>query len=597
MTRTRLTAILLIASACAAYAQTIPPPPPTSTAEVTIDELGYHIRYLASDELEGRGTGTKGGELAVSYLEREFKRYGLAPAGEKGYRQTFEAVTGVSMGADNTLTLSAAGARRTLLVGRDFTPYGFSAAGRASSPLVFAGYGINAPNKQYNDYASVDVKGRVVLVAKGHPESGNPHSDFDDISSVRSKALFAREAGAAALLIVNPDADGLAEFTYDNSPQGAGIMVVNITRAEALALFTRETLPAILARIDSTKIPASSVLPDVTADIQTDVSFIRKPVSNVAALLEGSDPALRGQVIVIGAHYDHLGWGQSGSLYRGKDRVIHNGADDNASGTAAMLEIAQYFAANRPRRSVLFLGFGAEEMGLLGSSHWVKNPTRPIADIAWMINIDMLGRLSDSTNKLNVQGVGTSKDFEELVKKVNESYKFDLGLIQDGQGSSDHASFYRKDLPVLFFFTGLHTDYHRPSDDADKINLPGEQRATRFIADVLRAIDGRDERPPFTKVVVKEDRRVRGFNVYVGTIPDYGNTEEGFKITGTSPGSPAEKAGLKAGDLIVQFGDTKLKNIYDYMNALGLHKPEEDVPVTVKRGGELLTLTIHLVKK
>ena len=585
---------------CAAtllQAQTLAPPPPSTHNDITVEELGYHIGWLASDALEGRGTGSKGGELAVQYIAREFERYGLKPAGSDGYRQTFEAVTGVEMGRNNALSIDIRGRRFSMVLATDYTPYGFSESGNATSPLLFAGYGLNAPKLAYNDYESIDARGKIVLVAAGHPESDNPHSEFDAIASVRSKAMFAREAGAAALIIVTPDSDEPGKFAYDGSPQGGGIVVVNLSRKSAEPLFADEALASILTRIDAVKKPASFVIDDVTASLQVDVSFIRKSVSNVAGLIEGSDPVLRSELIVFGAHYDHLGWGQNGSLYRGKEPMIHNGADDNASGTAAMLELAQLFASEPPKRSMLFLAFGAEEMGLLGSSNWVNNPTRPLKDIAVMVNIDMLGRLPDSTNKINIQGVGTSPGFEALVKKTNEAYDFELGLIPDGQGSSDHASFYRKDVPVLFFFTGLHTDYHRPSDDADKINLPGEKKAARFIADVARTIDQTPERPPFVRVVIKEDRRVRGFNVYVGTIPDYGSTEVGFKITGTSPGSPAEKAGLKGGDLIVQFGETTLKNIYDYMNALGLHKPGEDVVVKVQRGAETVTTTVHLVKK
>jgi hypothetical protein len=324
---------------------------------------------------------------------------------------------------------------------------------------------------------------------------------------------------------------------------------------------------------------------------------VKKPSLNVIGRLEGTDPALAQQAFVVGAHFDHLGWGQDGSLYRGEKPMIHPGADDNASGTAGMLELAQHFAASPLHRPMLFMGFTGEEMGLLGSSHWVNAPGAPLGSIAAMFNLDMIGRLPDSTNKLNVQGTGTSPIWEGIVKGANESYTFDLAMLPDGQGASDQSAFYMKNIPVLFFFTGLHTDYHRPSDTFEKINLTGEQKVLRFVGDIIRKADEQSDKPAFVKVKVKEDQKVRGFNVYVGTIPDYGASEEGFKITGTSPGSPAEKAGLKAGDIITQFGQTKVKNIYDYMNAMGMFKPEEDVPVVVKRGAETLTLTVHLVRK
>jgi hypothetical protein len=236
-------------------------------------------------------------------------------------------------------------------------------------------------------------------------------------------------------------------------------------------------------------------------------------------------------------------------------------------------------------------------MGLLGSANWAQHPTVPLASISAMFNLDMIGRMNDSTQRLNVQGTGTSPIWNDIVKAANTQSSMDLALIPDGQAGSDQSSFYMKDIPVLFFFTGLHTDYHRPTDDTQFINFPGEEKVTRYIQRVISLTDTLHAKPAFVRVKAAENQRPRGSSVYVGTIPDFGSSTEGFKISGTSPGSPAEKANLKAGDIIVEFGATKVLSIYDYMNALGNHKAGEDVPVKVKRGNETLTLTVHLVNR
>jgi aminopeptidase YwaD len=413
-------------------------------------------------------------------------------------------------------------------------------------------------------------------------------------STSRAKALAAREAGATALLLVNDAATASREFRWDGSSSNAGLPVGRISRSAAAALL-------LAAGIDSAVF--SSAAPTQAAVRETQVAgrfslgLVRAKTRNVAGLLPGGNKEMRSQTIVVGAHYDHLGWGQEGSLYRGAEPMIHNGADDNASGTAGMLELAEYFAAQRPSRSMLFLAFSGEEMGLLGSAHWVSTPTVPLENIIAMINLDMIGRLPDSTRRLHVQGTGTSPVWSDLLTSMNDGFGFDLARIEDGQGSSDHSSFYGKNIPVLFFFTGLHSDYHRPSDDAEKLNYAGLEEVTLFTAEVLRAIDGADEAPAFTRVERKETQQNMRFSVYVGTVPDYAHTGEGFRISGASPGSPAEKAGLKEGDIIVKFGETTVGNIYDYMAALGRYNAGDAVPVIVRRGAESVELRVELVGK
>lgn len=590
MKRILFSAFLIVA--VVAQAQTLAPPPQKSVPSITVDELSYHVRWLSSDELEGRRTGTKANDVAAEYIAREFKRYGLKPAGEDGYFQTFSVVTGVELGKNNRLAVND----EAKTLGKDFTPFSFSANGTATGEVIFVGYGISAPQKQHDDYSGMKLDGRIALAVSGHPGSDDPHSEFTSMASIRSKALFAREAGVRALLVVNPEMKELYELRYDGSPSDAGIIVMSISKAVADDIVRERgyTIDSLVSGMKSKEYVTFTTGANV--DIDASVELVRKNTRNVIGKVEGSDAVARERFIVVGAHFDHLGWGESGSLYKGETPMIHNGADDNASGTAGMLELAQHFSAQPPKHSMVFMGFSGEEMGLLGSAQWVNKPTVPLPSITAMINLDMIGRLPDSTRKLHVQGIGTSPLWKSVVEKLNEPYKFQLALIDDGQGSSDHSSFYMKDIPVLFFFTGLHSEYHRPSDDFETLNLRGQHEVTRYVAEIIGRVDGESEKIAFTKVQKKE-QQVRGFNVYVGTIPDYGWQEEGFRISGTSPGGPAEKAGLKEGDVIIKFGSTTIKNIYDYMNALSQHKPEEDVPIVVKRGSETVTLTVHLVKK
>ncbi|MBE0646115.1 MAG: M28 family peptidase [Bacteroidetes bacterium] len=582
--------LLLSVSLHAQKAVKLPAVPSPSSPDITAKELKTHITWLASDALEGRGTGTPSIDLAADYIAREFKRYGLKPAGDNGsYFQTFEVITGVEL-TKHTLSLRLDGGEVPVEEGQ-FMPYTFSASGEFQGRPVFVGYGITAPSGERDDYGRQDVTGRVVLVRAGYPEDADPHGSLPMLASARAKALTAREHGAAALLIIHDDDREVHEFRYDRSPSDAGIPVGKIHIEAARRILDAAGIGSQVLEPGTIIMPQDDVQLEVAGNFA--VSLVRKNTRNVLASLDGTEYS---DYFVVGAHYDHLGWGQEGSLYRGEEPMIHNGADDNASGTAGMLELAQWYAAHPQRHAMLFMAFSGEEMGLLGSGHWVDNPTVPLAKIRAMYNLDMIGRLIDSTRQLNVQGIATSPIWKAIVEKENDTEKFNLALIDDGQGSSDHSSFYTKGIPVLFFFTGLHTDYHRPSDDADKIDYAGEEKVTRYVAEIISDADAADE-IPFTKVVKNEEQQVARFNVYVGTIPDYSANEHGFRINGTSPGSPADKAGLKEGDIITRFGDTEVRNIYDYMTALSRHKPGEEVPVVVLRGEDHVTLNVALVSK
>jgi aminopeptidase YwaD len=316
--------------------------------------------------------------------------------------------------------------------------------------------------------------------------------------------------------------------------------------------------------------------------------------ANVLGMIEGYDQSLKDEYLVIGAHFDHLGMGGQGSLT--PDTVaVHHGADDNASGSAGLLEAAENLAAERKslRRSILFIGFSGEEMGLLGSNYFVNHPTIPLTGIKTMINMDMIGRIKE--NKLVVEGVGTSPGFEEMVTKLNADSTFDLSLKEGGYGPSDHSSFYGKDIPTLFFFTNLHEDYHKPSDTWDKINYEGETGVVRFVLKIARELDNAAEAPVFTKVTSSAPQGdARPMRVRLGVIPDYAEDVAGLKINGTQPDSPAEKGGLLGGDIIVKFGDKTIANIYDFTYVLQEHKPGDVVSVDVLRGEQTVTLTVTL---
>jgi aminopeptidase YwaD len=578
-----------------------------SSPQVTARELLKHVRYLASDQLEGRRAGSRGAELAAQYIANEFKSYGLTPVGDNGtYFQNFEFASGVKPGAVNTFAYSTAAGLRSGELGKDFQPLGFSGSGTVQAGLVFAGYGISASGQTYDDYASLDVKGKAVMVLRNSPPSDSV-KDFAQFASLRYKASKAKELGAEALIVVtgpeDSDTDDLLKLNYgfDPSSGNAGIVIVNITRNLADEILRREeaTVKDLQETLNRTKTPKSFAVRGVTIATTVQLTEIRKSTKNVVGFLEGRDATLKNQIIVIGAHYDHLGYGGEGSGSLKPDTVaIHHGADDNASGVAGLLELAQAYAANRSelKRSLLFISFSGEELGLLGSAYYVKNPLFPLDRTVSMINMDMIGRLRNKD--LIVYGIGTSPGFEALVKKYDADSSFVLKLNKDGYGPSDQSSFYGKKIPVLFFFTDIHPDYHRPSDTYDKINYDGEQRVVQFVEAIASDLDETPEQPQYVAVEAPRPMQAgRSTRVYMGTIPDFGEQVEGMKLAGVREGGPAAKAGLQAGDIIVKFGRVEVKNLYDFTYALAECKPGDEVDVVVKRGGETKTFRVKLEKR
>ncbi|MCW3097640.1 MAG: putative aminopeptidase [Chthonomonadaceae bacterium] len=586
------------------------------------------IAYLASDELRGRGSGEPGNEKAAQYIAAEFARCGLRPLGTSkerdpnaipdgsGYYQPFRFRAGHVVGKSSRLTLKVPRpphatkwvSGMTWNAGEAFEPSSVSAGGKAAGPVVFVGYGIRAPQANHDDFAGVEVKGKVVLMLAGSP-GNDPHSPLAELADIRRKTLNARELGATAILVVVPDETHFGVATRASAESAdAGLPVLQIKQTIATAFFPPDhTLKAAQADADAGK--HASFDPGSQAEIVADVKPVEKVTANVIGMIEGSDPTLKPEVVVIGAHLDHLGMGGPGSLAKSSAPAIHHGADDNASGAAGVLAMARYFGRTpegktvklaaqlrqRPRRSLVLMCFSGEELGLLGSAYYVAHPIIPLERTVAMLNMDMVGRLRD--NKLIAIGSGTAKEWDGLLDTLNKTAGFTLSRSMDGFGASDQQSFYNKSIPVLFFFTGSHPQYHTPEDTIDLINAPGEAKVLKMVAECAERIADSPDRPTYQKVAITGGGGSPGFRVYFGSIPDYAAMVEGVQLTGVREGSPADKAGLKAGDIIVKFGDLTVKSVQDYTVALSGHKPGDIVKIVVQRGSETVTLTATLAAR
>ena len=584
----------------------------------SLERLKKDVSYLASDQLDGRRTGTDGANEAARYVASEFSKIGLK-AGVPQYLQSFPYVAGVELGKRNRLL--------SLNVGKDWMPLGFSTNKELDNvPAILVGYGITASELNHNDYSNPKVSGRVAIALSGTPDGDNPHGQFARHEEVRWKAIAARNAGAKALIIVareqNFNEDRFSRLRYDNTAGDAGIPVIAISRQAAENLLNKP-----LADIEqAAKSKSEAAYAEVPTPISLSVDIIRKevPAYNVVGVLEGSDPVLKNENIVLGAHYDHLGRGGEGSGSLSPNSAdIHHGADDNASGTAGLLELARVFTSQpRPKRTLIFIAFGGEEEGLLGSAYYVNHPVTALTKTVAMINMDMIGRMRD--RKLVIGGVGTAQEWKQIITQANSAQSmkvsatssepvrgipivvsangrpittvdpngaFELTMNEDGYGPSDHSQFYGKQIPVLFFWTGTHSDYHKPSDTFDKINYDDEARILNLVARIVRDVDGADKRLTYTTAKV-DPPRGGGFRVYLGTIPNYAESTNGLLIDGVREGSPAEKGGLKPGDRIVKIGTREVKNVYDYTYALGEMKAGQEYVFEVMRGNEKLSLKV-----
>lgn len=584
-----------------------------SSATVPLNELSaerylQHVSFLASADLKGRGNGTRELDRAADYIADQFRAYGLQPAGDNGtYFQKFELTVGAELGSRNSLQVSGASKER----GKDFVTMPLSTSGSYEGPIVFAGYGMTSEALKWDDYAGLDVKGKAVLVFRHDPEETNPSGRFGKDpaapSTFLSKARNARAHGAKAILFITdpnnhpnePDAVGKATAELDF--RDMSILALHVTRETVAPLFAREgkSLSELQKTIDTELKPQSFEFSNSRVRVAADIKPIRKTTRNVVASVRGSDSKLQGEWVVIGGHYDHLGLGDArNSLSQANVGKIHHGADDNASGTAGVLELARLIARNRQafKRSIILMTFAGEELGLFGSSHFVNNPRIPLTSINAMINMDMIGRLSN--RPLNVMGTGTSPDFPRWITEANNGTGLTLALSNGGHEGSDHISFDGKHIPNLFFFSGLHADYHRPTDTPEKIDANGAIRVLSLVAGTAELIANAPAKPLYTEV--KDDRpQTAGaggspYATYFGSVPDFRDDLSGVLFADVRADSPAGKAGLKPGDLLVEFAGSPIKNLYDFTDALGSKKPGDVVEVVVKRNGQSIKVNVTL---
>lgn len=524
--------------------------------------LKTHINTLASDEMEGRETGTKGEQLAYEFLSGEFRKVGLIPKGTKGYVQPFPFHSDSYMGPGNTLKAG----KKQLKAGTEFFPLAYSSNASFSGKTVFVGHGISAPVKD-NYQGLTDLRGKVFVMEIGYPEDMDPHSRMAEYADLRTRIDSAVAKGAAAVLFINTDQK------------------------------TENPTHKYSNRINPSSIPVMFVAGETTEQLNTGKSM---QVTGKSEILKDSKTGhnVLGYIdngathtVVIGAHYDHLGYGIEGSLYRG-EKAIHNGADDNASGTAALIELARLIKMSRLKgHNYLFIAFSGEEMGLLGSNFLVKNLPMDVEQISYMLNMDMVGRLKPDEPVLILNGTGTSPQWNKAIAAI-PAPGFKVKSTDSGIGPSDHTSFYLKDIPVLHFFSGTHADYHKPEDDAEKINYKGQKDIMDFMLQLIAELDD-DGKIAFSKTNDSNNEETPRFKVTLGVVPDYAFDGAGMRIDGVSDGKPAQKAGLRAGDVVMQIGDHKVTDMMSYMKALGKFTKGDKTSVTVKRGEELVTMGVE----
>jgi Peptidase family M28/PDZ domain/PA domain len=565
------------------------------------------IKALTTPAMEGRGAGTKGLTRAQHLIEKRYKTLGLAPAGTHSYLQPFTVITGAQLKGRNNLALLSGEHKHELKAKQDFVPFSFSASGAARGQLVFAGYGVTAEESHYDDYAGIDVKDKIVVVMRYEPPSfaiqGGNHG-MTQHSQLVTKAINARNHGAKALILVNGklgdgEEDLLTRFGSVSGPENSGIIFIQVKNEVANDWLkpAGKSLAELQEQINAASKPASFALPESeTLAIDVSIRTTRATVNNVLAYLPGKTD----EYVIIGAHYDHLGRGNFDSLAPSQIGQIHPGADDNASGTAGVLELARLLAPMKGqlKRGILFADFAGEELGLLGSAAWVKDPTRRLDKAVAMLNMDMIGRIKDQ--KIYIGGVGTGSTLKAAVEEAQTNSGFKIEYSPGGYSSSDHTSFVAKKIPVLFFFSGLHSDYHKPSDTWDKIDPVAATRLLEIVGKTGEELADADARPSF--IVVAEDKPPggsggSGYGPYFGSIPDFGQVETGVKFSDVKPNSPAAKAGLKAGDILIQFGDKPIKNLYDFTDALRRSKVGDVVEVKVLRDGQTVSASVKLEQR
>ncbi len=594
--------------------------------------LRADLLYLTADECEGRGITTKGIGLAAEYVARQFQKTGLRPGGSDGtYFQPFSLATAGRPGTGNSLTLRGPqGQTIALEHGRHFSVALLGGAGRVEAPVVFAGYGITSDHPAYDDYAGLDAAGKVVVVLTGTPRRGQRYADVfaadgrpSPHGGLRAKLHNALAHKAAAVLVVSAApsprfGDALPRPSYairDGDPVALPAAHLRRDWAERMLAAAGLSLTEVEKDIDAPLKPHSVALPGWGCRIETSVSHTRVTVKNVIGVLEGDGPLAK-ETVVVGAHYDHVGMGTDNRLFslaaglagpgapggvgfplaEMAGTAVHHGADDNASGTVALLELARHFAAarERPGRRLVFIAFTAEESGLIGSRHYANNPVFPLKDTVAMLNMDMVGRLQN--DKLMVGGLASGKPFAALVDRLNAKHHFDLLREPSGQGPSDHSSFEAKQVPVLNLFTGFHEQYHRPSDRPETINVPGERRVVAFVADLLTELRTMP-RPEYVKTgPYNRTKTLWSSAPSTGVLPDYADKKEGVLVGGVVSGTPSARAGLKKGDRITAVAGQPVKEPAAFLAVTRALEPGAKVALTVQRDGKAQTIELQLAR-
>jgi aminopeptidase YwaD len=526
-------------------------------------KMKEHISMLASDNFEGRETGLPGEERAFKYISKELKKMKMKPAGTDGYLQPFVFQEGAEYGKSTQLLIN----NSIFKCPADFYPLPYSSNAVITGYVTRVGFGITDQALSRDDYrGKVNIAKKIFVIETGTPDGNTPHGKFGEWTDLRKKIDLAVTRGASAVVFINSDtslAEPVADWNIHTTPV---------------------KIPVVFAKGKAAELLRDSVVKNCT--LGAEMIKIERTGHNIIAYADNKAAS----TIIIGAHYDHLGYGSAGSLYRG-EKAIHNGADDNASGCAALLELVRYVKTTRLDKSnYLFIFFSGEEKGLLGSNYFLKHPTVDTMKFSCMINMDMLGRLKPEEEILIINGTGTSPSWDTIINSQKPP-ELKLKTTESGVGPSDHTSFYLHNIPVLHFFSGAHSDYHKPSDDEDKINYSGLHSTVRMIQAILRKVDGKPKLK-FTKTKDDENEDAPKFKVTLGVVPDYSFEGEGMRIDGVSDGKPASKAGLLPGDVVIMLGENKVLDMMSYMQALGKFNKGETTVVKYMRGGKEMVSSI-----
>jgi len=572
------------------------------SSKITAKELQNIVEFLASDSLKGRKTGTAENNIAAAYILKQFTNNKLRPLADNGF-QYFEILADVVLGSKNKLVINDFEG----ILKNDFVPLAFSSSGELTAEVIFGGYGfdIDLDSIKWNDYEGLDIKGKWVMILRDDPELDNSESKFIPFSNIRNKLLMAKDNGVAGVLLVTPKGsdkeDKLMPMVVESNEITSGIPVINIKReiADRLLIRTGFTIDSLESILVGKKAPMS-LNTGVTLSGSVDLIRRNEKTANIIALLESRDPVYKDEYLIVGAHYDHLGFGGPGSGSRTPDtNAIHNGADDNASGTALIIELSKRLAAEKKhlKRSIIFVAFSGEEIGLLGSKYFVNHPPVEITKMKAMFNFDMVGRFDKEKQSISISGTGTSLEAEPILSMQEAELPFKVVHSSDGYGPSDHAAFYASNIPVFYFSTGAHTDYHTPFDDTKKLDFATEKIIGDFAAKVILAIDSMDQPLTFKESGKKSvgGRSGRKLRVTLGILPDFAGAEKkGLRVDGVTKDGPADRGGIKKSDIITEINGMSVGNIYDYMSRLSKLKQGTIISVEVIRDGKNEILLIQL---